>query len=159
MDFPDDPNVAAIGDEYMFGPAFLVAPVTEQGETSRMVYLPAGANWYNYWTNQRVRGGQTIKVEAPIDTLPLFVREGSIVPLGEPVLSTAETQKIAHVRVYPGADGNFTLYDDDGKTYAYENGDRRITRLHWNDAGRRLTHEGFQAWTGSDEAILEVVGR
>jgi alpha-D-xyloside xylohydrolase len=159
MDFPNDPNVAAIGDEYMFGPAFLVAPVTEQGETSRMVYLPAGANWYNYWTNQRVRGGQTIKVEAPIDTLPLFVREGSIVPLGEPVLSTAETQKIAHVRVYPGADGAFTLYDDDGKTYAYENGDRRITRLHWNDAGRRLTHEGFQAWTGSDEAILEVVGR
>jgi hypothetical protein len=159
MDFPDDPNVAGLGDEYMFGPAFLVAPVTEQGATSRSVYLPAGADWYNYWTNQRIRGGQTIKVDAPIDTLPLFVRAGSILPLGEPVQSTSETQKIARVRVYPGADGDFTLYDDDGKTYAYESGDRRITRLHWNDGAGRLSHEGSQPWTGSDAGILEVVGR
>ena len=159
MDFPDDPNVAGLGDEYMFGPAFLVAPVTEQGATSRSVYLPAGADWYNYWTNQRIRGGQTIKVDAPIDTLPLFVRAGSILPLGEPVQSTSETQKIARVRVYPGADGDFTLYDDDGKTYAYESGDRRITRLHWNDGAGRLSHEGSQPWTGPDAGILEIVGR
>jgi alpha-D-xyloside xylohydrolase len=159
MDFPDDPNVAGLGDEYMFGPAFLVAPVTEQGATSRSVYLPAGADWYNYWTNQRIRGGQTIKVDAPIDTLPLFVRAGSILPLGEPVQSTSETQKIARVRVYPGADGDFTLYDDDGKTYAYESDDRRITRLHWNDGAGRLSHEGFQPWTGPDAGILEIVGR
>jgi alpha-glucosidase (family GH31 glycosyl hydrolase) len=151
--------VAGVGDEYMFGPAFLVAPVTEQGATSRSVYLPAGADWYNYWTNQRLRGGQTIKVDAPIDTLPLFVRAGSIVPLGEPVLSTSETQKMARVRVYPGADGDFTLYDDDGKTYAYESGDRRITRLHWNDGAGRLSHEGSQPWTGPDAGILEIVGR
>ena len=159
MDFPGDPNVAGLGDEYMFGPAFLVAPVTEQGATSRSVYLPAGADWYNYWTNQRIRGGQTIKVDAPIDTLPLFVRAGSILPLGEPVQSTSETQKIARVRVYPGADGDFTLYDDDGKTYAYESDDRRITRLHWNDGAGRLSHEGFQPWTGPDAGILEIVGR
>jgi alpha-D-xyloside xylohydrolase len=98
-------------------------------------------------------------VDAPIDTLPLFVRAGSILPLGEPVQSTSETQKIARVRVYPGADGDFTLYDDDGKTYAYESGDRRITRLHWNDGAGRLSHEGSQPWTGSDAGILEVVGR
>ncbi len=159
MDFPDDPNVAGMGDEYMFGPAFLVAPVTEQGATSRSVYLPAGADWYNYWTNQRIRGGQTIKVSAPIDTLPLFVRAGSIVPLGEPVESTSEMQKLARVRVYRGADGDFTLYDDDGKTYAYEGGDRKVTRLHWNNAAGRLSHEGFQAWTGPDSGILEFVGR
>ena len=159
MDFPDDPNVATMGDEYMFGPAFLVAPVTEQGATSRSVYLPAGADWYNYWTNQRIRGGQTIKVSAPIDTLPLFVRAGSIVPLGEPVESTSEMQKLARVRVYRGADGDFTLYDDDGKTYAYEGGDRKVTRLHWNNAAGRLSHEGFQAWTGPDSGILEFVGR
>jgi alpha-D-xyloside xylohydrolase len=61
--------------------------------------------------------------------------------------------------VYPGADGEFTLYDDDGKTYAYETGDRRITRLHWNNATRTLSHEGFQAWTGPDAAMLEIVGR
>ena len=79
----------------MFGPAFLVAPVTEQGATSRMVYLPAGADWYNYWTNERVHGGETIKVDAPIDTLPLFVRAGSIVPLGAAIESTSEAQKIA----------------------------------------------------------------
>jgi hypothetical protein len=134
IDFPDDPNVAGMGDEYMFGPAIPVAPVTEQGATSHSVYLPAGADWYNYWTNQRIRGGQTIKVRAPIDTLPLFVRAGSIVPLGEPVERTSETQKLARVRVYRGADGDFTLYDDDGKTYAYEGGDRKTTRLHWNNA-------------------------
>ena len=83
MDFPKDSSVAAIGDEYMFGPAFLVAPVTEQGASRRTVYLPAGADWCNYWTRERIRGGQTITVEAPIDTLPLFVRAGSIVPMGE----------------------------------------------------------------------------
>jgi alpha-D-xyloside xylohydrolase len=159
MDFPNDPNVAALGDEYMFGPAFLVAPVTDQGATSRSVYLPAGTDWYNYWTNQRIHGGQTIQVNAPIDTLPLFVRSGSILPLGEPIESTRDTQKLARVRVYPGADADFTLYDDDGTTYAYENGDRKITRLHWNDAAGSLSHEGFQAWTGSDTGILEIVGR
>jgi alpha-D-xyloside xylohydrolase len=159
MDFPDDPKVADIGDEYMFGPAFLVAPVTEQGATSRSVYLPAGADWYNYWTNQRIRGGQTIEVSAPIDTLPLFVRAGSIVPLGEPVESTGGAQKLAHVRVYRGADGDFTLYDDDGKTYAYESGDRKITRLHWNNATGRLTHEGVQTGTVPDAGILETIGQ
>ena len=150
MDFPNDPKVADIGDEYMFGPAFLVAPVTEQGASSRSVYLPAGADWYNYWTNRRFRGGQTIQVSAPIDTLPLFVRAGSIVPLGEPVESTSGTQKLAHVRVYRGADGDFTLYDDDGKTYAYEGGDRKITRLHWDNTAGRLT---------PDSAILETIGQ
>ena len=116
LDFPDDPKVADLRDEYMFGPAFLVAPVTEQGATSREVYLPAGTNWYNYWTNERVKGGQTITVQAPIDTIPLFVRAGSIIPLGAPVESTHQAQAIEQVRVYPGADANFTLFSDDGKT-------------------------------------------
>ena len=78
-------------DEYMFGPAFLVAPVSEQGATSRKVYLPAGSDWYNYWTNERIKGGQTITAAAPIDTLPLFVRAGSIVPLGAAVLNALAT--------------------------------------------------------------------
>ncbi len=139
MDFPGDPNVAAIADEYMFGPAFLVAPVTDQGATSRMVYLPAGADWYNYWTNERTHGGQTIKVDAPIDVLPLFVRAGSILPIGEPVESTHQPQKLLKVRVYPGADADFTLYDDDGRTYDYEKGAGTLTRLHWDDSSRKLT--------------------
>jgi len=157
MDFPNDPRVAEIGDEYMFGPAFLVAPVTEQGATSREVYLPVGADWYNYWTNERLRGGRLIRVAAPIDTLPLFVRAGSIVAMGEPVESTNHEQKISKVRVYPGANAEFTLYSDDGKTYAYEKGQSSITHLHWMDAAKKLTHDGAPAWTEPDAQIVEVV--
>ncbi len=158
MDFPDDPKGADLGDEYMFGPAFLVGPVTDQGATNRMVYLPAGVDWYNYWTNERVQGGQTIKVDAPIGTLPLFVRAGSILPLGEPIENTHQVQKIAKVRIYPGASGDFTLYRDDGKTYAYEKGASSITRMHWDDVAQGLSHEGAPAWTVPDDEILEVIG-
>jgi alpha-glucosidase/alpha-D-xyloside xylohydrolase len=159
MDFPGDPNVANIGDEYMFGPAFLVAPVTEQGATSRKVYLPAGNDWYNYWTSERLKGGQTVEAAAPIDTIPLFVRAGSILPLGSEILSAEEPQTVAQVLVYPGADGEFTLYNDDGKTYAYEKGDFRITHLQWNDSSGQLTHQGAEAWTGADASVVKIVGR
>jgi alpha-D-xyloside xylohydrolase len=159
MDFPNDPNVAHRRYEYMFGPAFLVAPVYKQGQTSRKVYLPAGTDWYNYWTNQRYHGGQTIMVAAPIDTLPLFVRAGSIIPTGTPVESTDDMQQIAKVRVYAGADSDFTLYQDDGNTYAYEKGDNKLTHLHWNDAAHRFTHRGAAAWTGPDSSVVEVIGR
>jgi alpha-glucosidase/alpha-D-xyloside xylohydrolase len=159
MDFPDDPKVTNIGDEYMFGPAFLVAPVAEQGTTTRKVYLPAGSDWYNYWTSERLKGGQTVEAAAPIDTIPLFVRAGSIIPLGSDVLSTEEQQTIARVLVYPGADGNFTIYNDDGKTYAYEKGNSQSTHLHWNDTAGQLTHNGPEAWTGSDKSIVRIVGR
>ena len=157
MDFPNDPKIADLRDEYMFGPAFLVAPVTEQGATSREIYLPAGTDWFNYWTSERVHGGQTIKVDAPVDILPLFVRAGSVVPLGSAIESTSQAQKIEHVRVYPGADGEFTIYSDDGNTYGYEKGDFKTTRLHWDDAAQRLTHEGASAWTEPDSQILERV--
>jgi alpha-glucosidase (family GH31 glycosyl hydrolase) len=155
MDFPDDPNVADIPDEYMFGPAFLVAPVTEQGATNRKVYLPAGSDWYNYWTNERSKGGQTIVVAAPIDTIPLFVRAGSVVPLGVPVQSAQQPQPIASMRVYPGADVDFALFSDDGNTYSYESGGGAVTRLHWDEATRHLTHEGA-AWTGPSVTIIGV---
>lgn len=159
LDFPGDPKVADRRDEYMFGPAFLVAPVTEQGATSRRVYLPAGAGWYNYWTHERLAGGQTVTVAAPIDTLPLFVRAGSIVPLGTAVESTHEKQAIAKVRIYAGADADFTLFSDDGTTYAYETGAGAITRLHWSEQRRSLSHTGAAAWSGADSAMVEVVGR
>lgn len=157
MDFPNDPNVAEIGDEYMFGPAFLVAPVTEQGATSREVYLPAGTDWYNYWTNERFRGGETLHVAAPIDTLPLFVRAGSIIPLGETIESTSQNQKIVKVRIYTGADGVGTIYQDDGQTYAYEKGESRVTHLHWNNSARRLEHSGAAAWNEPDAGVIELV--
>jgi alpha-D-xyloside xylohydrolase len=159
LDFPNDQKVTDMRDEYMFGPAFLVAPISDQGATSREVYLPAGTDWYNYWTNEKVKGGQTITVAAPIDTIPLFVRAGSIIPRGSVVESTHQQQAIASVSVYPGANGDFTLYNDDGKTYAYEKGDSSITHLHWNDASGLLTREGVPAWTSPDSAIVKIVGR
>jgi alpha-D-xyloside xylohydrolase len=159
MDFGDDPNTAAMTDEYMFGPALLIAPVTEQGATSREVYLPAGADWYNFWTNERLQGGQRVRVKAPIDTIPIFVRAGSILPLGAAVENTEEKQAIAAVRVYPGADGDFTLYGDDGTTYAYEDGKFALMRLHWADASRKLEHTGGAMWNGADKLVVEIVGR
>ena len=158
MDFGDDPKVANIGDEYMFGPALLVAPVTEQGVTSRSVYLPAGTDWYNFWTNERVHGGQTISAAAPIDVIPLFVRAGSILPLGEPVESTNERQRIARVRVYPGVDVDFELYRDDGTTYNYEKGESELTHLHWSETGRNLTRSGANLDVVAEQGLVEVVG-
>jgi len=98
-------------------------------------------------------------VDAPIDRIPLFVRAGSIVPLGTAVESTHEAQAIEKVKVYPGADGSFTLFSDDGKTYAYEQGAGSITELKWNQATGHLTQTGSPAWSGSDSAIVEIVGR
>jgi len=158
MDFPTDPKVANIPDEYMYGPAFLVAPVTEQGATHRTVYLPAGCDWYNYWTNQRLHGGQTIEVNAPIDTLPLFVKAGSIVPLGSDDENAGQAQKIVSVKVYPGADGSFALFQDDGKTYGYEQGKYSLTTLIWDDAAHRLKQEGAPAWREHDAPVVTVVG-
>ena len=167
MDFPDDARVLddrIAATEYMFGPALLVAPVTEQGATTREVYLPLNTqgisanahgstlqaagptpqsgDWYNYWTHERYRGGQTITVQAPAETIPLFVRAGSILPLGAPVESTHDKQALERIEVYPGADGDFTLYADDGATYAYEQGAYQTTTLHWNNASGTLSEAG-----------------
>jgi alpha-D-xyloside xylohydrolase len=139
MDFPDDPKAATLGDEYMFGPAFLVAPVTEQGVQSRTVYLPAGTDWYNYWTGEKLTGGQSLTVAAPIDQIPLFVRAGSIIPFGADIPNTATAQTLAEIRVYPGKDSQFVLYDDDGVSNDYEKGRGQTTRLEWHDATGQLT--------------------
>jgi alpha-D-xyloside xylohydrolase len=142
MDFPNDPNVANVGDEYMFGPAFLVAPVIEQGRESRRVYLPAGRDWYNFWTNEKLKGGQTVTVAAPIDTIPLFVAAGSILPLGKDIQNTSSPQTLQEIRIYPGRDSDFLLYDDDGVTYDYEKGQGRLTPLHWDDSRGQLSGKG-----------------
>jgi alpha-D-xyloside xylohydrolase len=142
MDFPNDPEVSNLGDEYMFGPAFLVAPVTQQGQTSRRVYLPAGNDWYDFWTNEKVKGGQTITAAASIDTIPVFVAAGSIIPLGAAVQNTSTPQRIEEIRVYPGRDADFAVYDDDGVTNDYETGKGDLTRLHWDDSRRQLSTKG-----------------
>jgi alpha-D-xyloside xylohydrolase len=158
MDFGGDPKVVDVGDEYMFGSSLLVAPVVEQGVTSREVYLPAGTDWYNFWTNERMHGGQTLTVAAPIDVIPLFVKAGSILPLGEAVESTNERQRIAKVKVYPGADGEFEVYRDDGTTYEYEKGKSELTRFHWSDGTKKLTRSGARAEVVSEDGLVEVVG-
>lgn len=159
MDFPNDPKVADIGDQYMFGPAFLVAPVTQQGQTKRPVYLPAGTVWYDYWTNQRHEGGQTIEVEAPINRMPLFVKAGSILPMGAQVQSTAQKQTIESIRVYPGANARFTLYDDDGTTNAYRKTGGQKAELVWDDASRSLTSKTKLPTGQAVTGLVQIVGQ
>jgi alpha-D-xyloside xylohydrolase len=154
MDFGTDPNVHDIGTEYMFGPAFLVAPVTQQGQTVKDVYLPAGSDWYNYWTGKKLAGGQWVKVQAPIEQIPVFVKAGSIVPMGTDIQTTATKQGLAQVLVYPGADAEFTLYEDDGNSYDYEkNRNTRSTRLTWRQADGRLSA------TGDDKDVVNNAGK
>ena len=140
MDFPADKNVFPIGDEYMFGPAFLVSPVTTPQATSRTVYLPDRTSWVDFWTGETLAGGKTVTANAPVNLLPLYVRAGSIVPLG-PVVQYA-TEKPAdpiELRVYRGADGTFTLYEDEGDNYNYEKGKFASIPMEWNEAKQTLT--------------------
>lgn len=161
MDFPADPNVSNLGNEYLLGPAFLVAPVTEQGQTEKSVYLPAGSDWYDFWTNARLKGGQWTTVAAPIDRIPVFVRAGSILPIGSDIQSTATKQSVAEWRVYPGRDGDFALYDDDGSSYDYETGKGASTlQLHWDDAAGTLAARSAERRAAVPVgAPVRVIGR
>ena len=138
MDFRDDQRTWNIADQFLLGPALLVNPVTEPGAASRRVYLPRGT-WYDFWTGAPFEGGRALDVAAPLDQMPLFVRAGSIVPLGPAIEYAGQASDPVELRVYPGADGDFTLYEDDGTTYDYEKGAFATTALHWNDASRTLT--------------------
>jgi alpha-D-xyloside xylohydrolase len=143
MDFRADKNALAISDEYMFGPAFLVAPVTEPKATMRKVWLPAGTSWVNFWTGDELDGGREIETPAPLDQMPLFVRAGSIVPLGPSVQYASEKPADPiELRVYPGADGAFTLYEDEGDNYNYERGVFTTIPISWNDKAQMLTIGG-----------------
>ncbi|MGA7568113.1 MAG: glycoside hydrolase family 31 protein [Terriglobales bacterium] len=139
MDFRGDVRAQNTGDEFMYGPAFLVSPVTEPAATSRRVYLP-DAKWYDFWNGSSNHGDREITGEAPLETLPLHVRAGSIVPLG-PDLEWA-TEKPAdpiELRVYRGADGEFTLYEDENDNYNYEKGVYATIPFRWNEAKQVLT--------------------
>ena len=140
MDFPSDTSSRRAADQYLFGRAFLVSPVTEYKARRRPVVLPPGASWYDFWTGARIEGGQTIDAPAPYDAMPLHVRAGSIVPFGPELQWTGEkaADPIA-LFVYAGADGAFTLYEDDGLTYAYEKGSLARIPIRWNDATATLT--------------------
>jgi alpha-D-xyloside xylohydrolase len=139
MDFRDDPRVWNIGDQFLFGPSLLVNPVTEPAATTRHLYLPKG-RWYNFWTGESLAGGRFIDTSAPLAEIPIFVKSGTILPMGPAVeyAGFAPGDPI-ELRIYPGADGDFTLYEDDGETYDYQKGSYATIPIHWNDSERRLS--------------------
>ncbi|HEY1464225.1 MAG TPA: glycoside hydrolase family 31 protein [Terriglobales bacterium] len=138
MDFRTDVRAQNIGDQYMYGPAFLVNPITEPAATSRMLYLP-DAKWYDFWNGTSQSGGRMISSIASLDRLPLFVRAGSILPLGPTMeWSTQKAEDPIELRIYRGADGDFTLYEDENDTYDYEKGAYATIPMHWDDAKQTL---------------------
>ena len=140
MDFRADPKAQLVCDEFMYGPAFLVAPVTKPKATSRDVYLPTGAQWIDFWTGKKYTGGQAVSTAAPLDQIPLYVRAGSIIPFGPDVQYADEKPADPiELRIYPGADGVFTLYEDQGDNYNYEKGVYATTPFAWSDRNGTLT--------------------
>ena len=152
FDFMNDSNVYNLKDQFMFGPAFMACPVTEPMyytarsselfgiDKTRQVYLPSNTLWYDFWDGKAYEGGRVVKADAPIDRIPVYVRAGSIVPMG-PVLQyvNQENQAPLEVRVYPGHAGSFTLYADEGDNYNYEKGQYSTIRFDWDDKGRLMT--------------------
>ncbi len=159
MDFANDKNALDINDEYMFGKSLLVNPVTEpmyikktgEGRNAiatedfntikkKEVYLPTGTHWYDFWTGEKFSGGKKIKKETPFDIIPLYVKSGSILPLGPEVqYATEKKWDDLEIRIYPGADGNFVLYEDENDNYNYEKGVYSTIDFNWNDNKKTLT--------------------
>ncbi|MBK8657251.1 MAG: DUF5110 domain-containing protein [Haliscomenobacter sp.] len=159
MDFPKDARVWDINDQYLFGQSLLIAPVTQpmyikqvvqnrdtsyvedfQTVKTKETYLPSGADWYDFWTGEKQEGGKQVSKEAPLDILPIYVKAGSILPIG-PEVQFAEEEKWDHleIRVYPGADGQFVLYEDENDNYHYEKGAFSTIAFHWNNNKKTLT--------------------
>lgn len=149
FDFREDAAIQSISDQYMFGPSIMVNPVTypmyslpdsKKINKTRKVYLPKQANWYDFWTGKLIAGGQTIDAAAPIEIIPLYIKAGSILPMG-PYLQYA-TEKAAdpvEIRIYTGADASFVLYEDENDTYNYEQGQYALIPMFWNEKDKTLT--------------------
>jgi alpha-glucosidase (family GH31 glycosyl hydrolase) len=135
---PGDRRAVGCGDQYLWGRDILVAPVTEKGATSRKVYLPRG-KWYDFWTNESLDGGQEIDRKVDLATMPLYVRAGAIIPMGPVKQYTDErVDGPLTVTIYPGADGAFLMYEDDGKSFAHRKGAWTGIEFTWHDTSRRL---------------------
>lgn len=164
MDFASDPLALDINDTYMFGKSLLVSPVTERMYTSngkedfssvksKSLYLPAGTRWTDFWTGKSVSGGAKVSKEAPLDIMPLYVKAGSILPLGPAVQYAQEKSwENLEIRIYPGANGEFVLYEDENDNYNYEKGAFSTIRFVWNDAKQTLT---IGSRNGSFEGMLQ----
>jgi alpha-glucosidase/alpha-D-xyloside xylohydrolase len=157
LHYPEDATAVARGDEYLYGRDILVAPVVEKGATSRSLYLPRGA-WYDFWTHERMEGGREIARKVDLETIPLYVRAGAINPRG-PVKQYAEEKVDDPVTlwVYPGADGVFSLYEDDGRTFNYRQGEFMRVRMEWDDGKRQLQLRlapGSRMWKGTKRNMV-----
>ena len=139
MDYPEDPAVRDLSDQWMLGPALMACPVYEFGARSREVYFPEGG-WYDFYTGRFISGGRRLSADAPYERMPLYVRAGSIVPMG-PAMEWSDEKAADPILllVYAGADAHFTLYEDDGVSYGYERGECATIDIHWDDESRNLT--------------------
>ena len=158
--YPEDKQTLLIDDAYFWGDHILVAPVCEQNATERNVYLPSGA-WWNFWTSERLQGGTATTAKAALDSMPLFVRAGAIIPMG-PIkqYSSEKSDAATMLRIYPGANGQFRWYDDAGDGFEYERGEYMAVVCDWNDTSRTLTlHRDPKGRLGSGRRIdLEIAG-
>jgi alpha-D-xyloside xylohydrolase len=140
MDFPTDDAVKNIGDQYMFGSAFMAAPVYRYGDRTRELYFPQGAGWYDFYSGTFLTGGERRSVAAPYERMPLYVRAGSVLPVGEELQYTDEKpQETIRLYVYQGADASFSLYEDNGVNYNYEQGAYSLIPMTYNEAQGTLT--------------------
>ena len=153
MDWRTDPKTWSLGDQFMFGPAILVNPVLMADATKRTVYLPAATAWYDFWTGKSLSGGRDIEADAPLDRIPLFVRAGSIVPMGPQIeYAMQDPGGTIELRIYRGADGKFDLYEDAGDGYEYQQGQHSLIPLRWDDSSSVLT---IGARQGSYPGMIE----
>ena len=174
--FPEDTALTAVSDELLLGDFILAKPVTrwmeygpygqkaEQPDWREQVYLPAGTDWYTWEDGTPIHGGQTVTADAPLDTVPMFVRAGAILPLGPVQQHVGEiANPDLTLMIYPGADGDFTLYDDAGDGYGYEQGECARIALHWDDASRTLSFSARQGsypgMPGTRRFILRLAGQ
>ena len=151
FDFLSDTLTHNINDQFLFGPSFMICPVVRPlyyhpnnvkintTDYTREVYLPKGAQWIDFWTGKKYEGGLKVKADASYETMPLFVKAGSIIPFGPFIQYSTEKEDPIELRIYPGADGEFTLYEDENDNYNYEEGIYSLIKFKWNDANKTLT--------------------
>ena len=157
LHYPTDAAAVARGDEYLYGRDILVAPVVEKGVTSRSLYLPHGT-WFDFWTRERSEGGREVTRNVDLATMPLYVRAGAVIPMG-PVKQYTEEPVDGPLTlwVHPGADGNFSLYEDDGKTFDYRKQEFMRVNIAWKDRQRRLSlrlANGSKMWGPTKRNII-----
>lgn len=140
MDFREDTKATDQSYEFMFGKALLIAPITEPNVKEWNVYLPESADWYDFWTGKNFKGGQMTKTDAPLNTIPLFVKAGSIIPMGKFIQYAGQkSADTLAIRVYEGSNGEFTLYEDENDNYNYERGAFSTIIFVWNNIQKTLT--------------------